>query len=197
MLSRRAFVEGGAALAALITSPARAFKPSNCLSPSAPFRVIFDRTLSEGLAFGAAAELGGAHVDAVGPDLGSFWMNTLEPLLKREPLTLAGLTAGAPLFCLELLCRNYGLRTVYRIEHVPGADGRTLHAFTGDPVLAACADRLGAGADWPTAAAAMATEAVRGLQPASAIELLDLRAHERSALSLFTWMIAPAPLSAS
>jgi hypothetical protein len=175
----------------LITSPARAFKPSNCLSPSAPFRVIFDRTLSEGLAFGAAAELGGAHVDAVGPDLGSFWMNTLEPLLKREPLTLAGLTAGAPLFCLELLCRNYGLRTVYRIEHGPGADGRTQHAFTGDSVLAACADRLGtAGADWPKAAVSVATEAFRGWLSAPAIELLDLRAHERSAQSLFSWMIA-------
>jgi hypothetical protein len=161
-----------------------------------PLRVIFDSTLDAGLAFGAAAERSGAHVDAVGADLGSYWMSTLEPLLKRGPLTLVGLTAGAPLFCLELLCRDYGLKTVYRIEHVPTPGAAARHALTGDPALAAWADHLAAaGADWPRADAALATDALERRQPAPAIELLDLRAHERRAQSLFTWMIAPAPTS--
>jgi hypothetical protein len=34
-------------------------------------------------------------------------------------------------------------------------------------------------------------------QSVPALELLDLRAHERSAQSVFTWMIAPAPTTVS
>jgi hypothetical protein len=163
-----------------------------------PLRVIFDRTLDAGVVFGLAAEHSGAHVDAVGADLGGYWINTLEPMLKRGPLTLAGLTAGAPLFCLELLCRDYGLRTVYRIEHVPAADGCARHRLTGDPAPAAWTDRLAAaGADWPKAAAAVATEAFRRPPRAPGIELLDLRAHERSRESLFSWMIGPTPVGAA
>jgi hypothetical protein len=183
----------------LITSPAHALKsPVYGAHGAARLRVIFDRTLREGLAFGAAAERSGAHVEALGADLGSYWMSTLEPLLKRGPLTLAGFTAGAPLFCLELLCRDYGLRTVYRIEHVPAADERVRHALTGDSALAAWTHRLAsAGADWPSAAAAVATDAFRRSPPAPGIELIDLRAHERSAQSLFSWMIAPLPVGAA
>jgi hypothetical protein len=198
MLSRRAFVGAGAALAAFVTFPLRALKPSYGAHDAFPLRVIFDCTFHAGLAFGVAAERSGAHVAAVGADLGSYWMSTLEPLLKRGPLTLAGLTAGAPLFCLEVLCRNYGLRTVYRIEHLPAADGHARHTLTGDPVLAAWTDRLAAaGADWPGAAATVATEAFGRWQLAPAIELLDLRAHERGTRSLFSWMIAPARVGAA
>lgn len=159
--------------------------------PSIPLRVIFDRTLREGRAFGVTAERRGARVDAVGADLGTFWMSTLEPELKRGPVMLAGLTAGAPLFCLELLCRDYGLRTVYRIEHVRAPDGRVRHALAGDPGLAASIDRLAiAGADWPAAAAAVATDVALHRPPTRALELLDLRGHERNTQSLFTWLIA-------
>ena len=157
--------------------------------PSIPLRVIFDRTLREGRAFGATAERRGARVDAVGADLGTFWMSTLEPELKHGPVMLAGLTAGAPLFCLELLCRDYGLRTVYRIEHVRAPDGRVRHALAGDPGLAASIDRLViAGADWPAAAAAVALEADLRRLPAPALELLDL-ADGRANRSSFTWVM--------
>jgi hypothetical protein len=156
-----------------------------------PLRVVFDRTLREGRAFGAAAERRGARVDAVGADLGSFWMRTLEPELKRGPLTLAGLTAGAPLFCLEVLCRDYGLSTVYRIEHRPTLRGGVEHFFSGDPALAPWTTRLvAAGTGWAAEVADLATTAIPASRPPTGIELLDLRAHERSAQSLFTWMIA-------
>jgi hypothetical protein len=177
----------------LATPSAHALKPRSFgVDNASPFRVIYDRTLREGLTFAATVERIGAHVDAVGADLGHYWMSTLEPLLRRGPLTLAGLTAGAPLFCLELLCRDYGLRTVYRIEHALAAGGRTHHVVTGNPALAGWTDSLAAaGADWPSVAAVVATDASRQWRPAPAIELLDLRAHERSAQMLFSWMIAP------
>jgi hypothetical protein len=187
MLSRRAFVAAGATVAALAASPARA-KPFSAASAAPPTRAVFDRTFAAGRAFGAAAALRGAVVAAVGADLGSFWMSTLGPLLKNEPVTLAGLTAGAPLFCLELLCRDYGLRPVYRIEHRLGADGRVEHVVTGNPALADWRHQLAAaGGDWAAQAATLATAATLP-RPATAIELLDL-AGTRGRGSLFTWVM--------
>jgi hypothetical protein len=46
-------------------------------------------------------------------------------------------------------------------------------------------------------AAALTTESFGRRHPAPAIELLDLRTHEYTAQSLFTWMIAPAPVGAA
>ncbi|HEY7670942.1 MAG TPA: hypothetical protein VIC71_01910 [Gammaproteobacteria bacterium] len=198
MLSRRAFVEAGAALAALAASRARAAEHANQRAPDGQLRVIIDRSFDEGLAFGAAAERRGAHVDAVDADLGSFWMRTLEPRLRHGPFALAGLTAGAPLFCLELLCRDYGLTTVYRIEHARRPDGGVRHTLTGDPALDGWTERLAAaGAQWAAGAAELATSGAAVPRPTIALEPLDLRAHEHSAQSLFTWMIAPPPVGAT
>ena len=119
-------------------------------------------------------------------------MQTLEPRLKAGPVALAGLTKAAPLFCLEYLARNYGLRTVYRIEHAPTEDRRVVHALTGQPELARCADELAAaGAHWAQAAAELATACPADLQPAAPIALLDLNEHPRRAAALFTWLLAP------
>ena len=190
MLSRRAFVEAGAVVAALAASPVRALPVAISGASAQHLRVVFDRTFPDGVAFGAAAARRGVPIDAVSADLGGFWMSTLEPLLKKGPVTLAGLTAGAPLFCLELLCRDYGLRTVYRIEHARGPDGSIEHVLTGDSELAPWTRRLAAaGTSWAAEAAALATEATLP-RPATAIELLDL-ARGRASRSLFTWVLAP------
>ena len=192
MLSRRVFVGAGAAVAALAAWPARALRLPlhGATGALPPLRVIFDRTLSEGIAFGTAATRRTTIVDAVDADLGGYWLHTLEPLLKEGPLALAGLTAGAPLFCLELLCRDYGLRTVYRIEHSLEADGRIGHTLTGDPSLAPWLDRLAAsGREWAAEAAVLATPGTALPRPTRAIELLGL-AGGRAVRSLFTWMIA-------
>ena len=192
MLSRRAFVGAGTALAALAATPARAMRLQIDHTSGTPpsRRVVFDRTFPDGIAFGSTAAHRGAVLHAVGADLGSFWMSTLEPLLKHGALTLAGLTAGAPLFCLELLCRDYGLSTVYRIEHRPAPDGGVVHFLSGDPALAAWTDRLAAaGAGWAVEAAALATASTLP-RPATTIELLDL-ARGRASQSLFTWVIGP------
>jgi hypothetical protein len=163
--------------------------PGDRAPRTSSLRVIFDRTLHAGRAFGVAAKRRGATVDGVGADLGSYWMSTLEPLLKLRSLTLAGLTAGAPLFCLELLCRDFGLRTVYRIEHTQAPDARAEHILTGHSELAPWMHRLSAsGVNWAADAAALATTGATLPRPATAIELLDL-AGEHATRSIFTWVL--------
>jgi hypothetical protein len=82
---------------------------------------VFANDEALGAAFGAAAARAGVAPAPVGPDVGGLWRDRLEPRLRRVnaagPIAVAGLTAGAPLFCLEFLARDYGLRPRYRLEH--------------------------------------------------------------------------------
>ena len=45
-------------------------------------------------------------------DVADVWMHELEPRLRAGPLEIVGHTSAATLFCLELLARDYGARTV-------------------------------------------------------------------------------------
>jgi hypothetical protein len=60
-------------------------------------------------------------------DLTDFWLNTLEPLWREQPLPIAGLTHSAALMCLEQLAWPSGLRVVFHAEHVLRVDGGVDH----------------------------------------------------------------------
>jgi hypothetical protein len=204
MPSRRAFIRSGIAVTAVAAGLWRANAVASTHAAAARtgpvplFKMVFDASFPAGAAFGAAAARRGAPVHAIGGDIGGLWMNTLEPRLREGPVALAGLTAGATLFCLELLARDYGLGPVYRIEHAPQPDGRVRHTFAGDAQLASSTERLAAaGEDWALHAAELATGVARELRPVADVELLDLRGSERAAQSLFTWVLAFAPVGAA
>jgi hypothetical protein len=195
MQTRRAFMQYGiavAGLAALPSAPREAFAaPASARVTLAPFKVVFDRTFSEGAAFGAEAARRGAPVNAFGGDPGPFWMNVLEPELRRGTVAVAGLTSAPSLFCLELLARDYGLGVVYRIEH-ERIGGGFRHAVTGDAALADWPAGLAGDFNWPARAAELATSHARVCAPERPIELLDLAERPgRGAESLFSWMLAP------
>ncbi len=196
MPSRREFIQRGLAVSALAACPlaGRAALASSFGGSHRFFRVLFDTTFAEGAAFGAEAANRDAPVHAIGSDVSNVWMNEIQPRWKRGPIAIAGLTGGAPLFCLELLGRDYGMGVVYRAEHVPAGDGRVRHVVTGPDPLPEWENRLtAAGNQWSAVAAAMATSCPDDLQPEAKIDLLDLAkrpgAGERS---LFSWVIAPA-----
>lgn len=156
--------------------------------------MLFDEGRAAARAFGAAAAALGAPVQAVGSDIGSSWINTLEPRFKTGPAAIAGLTAAAPLFCLEYLARDYGLRVVYRIEHAPLVAGRCAHALTGPGALAGSVHELdAAGEHWTECAAALAVGCPADLRPSPSIALLDLAGRRGGAgPALYSWLLAPA-----
>jgi hypothetical protein len=94
--------------------------PSARASSASPFRrpmtAVVDRNLSD--AFRMTARLGAfsTRLHLFAGDPGRVWMNTIEPALRVEPLTLAGFTSAATLFCLHYLARDYGLELVARAE---------------------------------------------------------------------------------
>jgi hypothetical protein len=173
MPSRREFIQCGLAASALAVCPL----------PRGPVKVVVDKTYPEAVAFGVEAVRQGATVHAVGGNAGGVWMNEIEPLWKRGPAVIAGLTGRASLFCLELLARDYGMGIVYRVEH-----SRTGHVITGPESLSEWNSPLSAaGTHWGTIAAAMAMSFPAGLAPSQRFELLDLAPEP----SLFSWVIAP------
>jgi hypothetical protein len=197
MSSRREFIRHGAAICALAVVPcgARASFAADALDrrPLSLLKVVFDQTDADAIAYGAEAASRGAAVQPVGSDVGSAWINVIEPGLKASPSVIAGLTCGAPLFCLELLARDYGLRVVYRVEHVHSRGERVSHVITGSRKAADWSARLaGAGDHWHAVAAEMMTSHADDPQPDTGIALLDLGGRPNgTSQSLFSWMLAP------
>ena len=124
MPDRREFIRSSIAVTAAAGFLRAEFAEAKHRKPLS--RILYDRRTPEGTAFGAEAARRGVPVTGTGSDLGSVWMHEIEPRWQREPDAIAGLTAGASLFCLEYLARDYGLELVYRIEH-SGLHGFRVH----------------------------------------------------------------------
>jgi hypothetical protein len=191
--SRRAFLRYGmmaSALAAIQLTThfvsARADR-----GPHRLFRVIADRASASGAAFAAEAGSQGIPVHLVGNDVGSAWMNDIEPSWRHAPATIAGLTTGTALFCLEYLAADYGMGVAYRIEHIPIGDGHVHYVITEPENPRISKTRLtAAGSGWGAVAASMAIAYPATLESMPRIALLDLADRSRGA-SLFSWLIAP------
>jgi hypothetical protein len=73
---------------------------------------LVDRDVAGGAAFANAARARGTTVLEFGGDVARIWMRELEPRLRAGPVAIAGHTSAATAFCLELLARDFGARTV-------------------------------------------------------------------------------------
>ena len=197
MPSRREFVQSGMALAALAACTLPAEGALRALEGRRAerrrlFKVLFDRHTAEGRSFGAEAFGLGLPACAVDSDIGSVWMHEIEPQWRRAPEAIAGLTRGAPLFCLELLARDYGMGLVHRVRHVRDADGNVRHTSTLNRSLSPDweATLAAAGRSWAVAAAGLAISC-----EASALrdgDLVDLSLQSESGeTALYSWSMAP------
>jgi hypothetical protein len=123
MASRRDFIAGGVALAAITIAPLRAApvharasaRPSTDLV-GRPLLVVFDRRLVGSEVFAADAAASGYAPLGFDSDVAALWMTEIEPRLRVGPVAFAGFTSTATLFCLELLARDFGARALRRIE---------------------------------------------------------------------------------
>jgi hypothetical protein len=121
-------------------------------------RAIFDGRYAEGRAFARDVALQQVSIRALdnGDVTGVF--EELDSLWRATPFAMAGLTQFGPMFVLERLGAEYGLRVALRVEHASRADGSLAHSFEGAPETIALAEALGQrSVDWPALVAMLAT----------------------------------------
>jgi hypothetical protein len=78
---------------------------------------IFDRRFAAGRRFAQSSETHGVATRAIAGDVTTLWYSELYPLWKQHPVAIAGLTTYGPLFCLERLAWDHGMRVLHHQEH--------------------------------------------------------------------------------
>ena len=123
MLNRRLFVQTGVAAAALVGDTMR-FAPADGLARASGLSLhtaIYDHRFAAGRQFAHNLQAQGVSTRAIAGDVTSVWYEELHPLWKQRRVTIAGFTTYAPLFCLERLAWDHGMRVIHREQHQPSA----------------------------------------------------------------------------
>jgi hypothetical protein len=129
-------------------------------------------------------------------DLTDFWLHTLEPLWREQPLPIAGLTHSAALMCLEQLAWPSGLRVVFHAEHVLRVDGSFDHEIhrvaPGQELLTARELQLAGSAWHAPLAATLARFDPRRRAKAQGFSCAGIEPELQTGDQLLTsWIIAP------
>jgi hypothetical protein len=161
MPNRREFLQTGAAVSALAIHGLR--PPSAAALSAAPValalhKAIYDDRYDEGRRFAATAGAYGVPLRALDAgDITRFWYGELDPLWRREPVAIAGLTQLGPLFVVEQLAAERRLRVALRVEHRSAVDGSLEHVAEGpSATLARVTELRDAGLEWPELMAVLA-----------------------------------------
>jgi hypothetical protein len=199
MASRREFLQAGiAALALPISahaslSPAAA-APENAIPVTPLYKVVFDERFPESVAFGAEARSLGLPAHPICGDITDLWFHDLDAQWKKKPAAVAGLTAQGPLFCLERLAWDHGMRVVFRGDHhyLPG--GAVEHALTGpESVVQQAASLRADGDDWAARVANLVAHIPEGRSTPSMATIRGRATPPPNAEpeGLISWVIAP------
>ena len=130
MPNRREFLQAGIAASVLpIAAVGSNFEPSTRDPHPNFYKVIFDERFPASVAFGNDWKARGAAVHAIRGDITDLWFHDLDLEWKKRPAPIAGLTAHGPLFCLERLAWDRGMRVVSRVEQTATHDGEPLIAW--------------------------------------------------------------------
>ena len=191
MANRREFIQAGLVVSAA-ASVAGTSNPAAAAAPHRIHKVIYDERFAEPVRFARAAESLGLQAHAISGDMTALWYGELDHLWRKEPVAIAGMTRHGPMFCLEMLARDRGMRLAYQAEHQI-TDAEVRHTVTGAlPSLRLSAGLTQSGADWPEMMAALVADTP--VQPAlrGAVGVVT-RTPEGGAAEepLFTWVIAP------
>lgn len=176
MTNRREFLRTGVSVSVLplvthgLLSPAAASALSEDIraSHAVLHQAIFDDRYAEGRSFAEAIGAVGVRARALRDGDVTDPYQELDLLWRERPAAIAGLTQFGPMFVLERLGRERGLRVALRIEHRVQADGTLAHVMSGAPDTLSLAETLRRhGVDWPVLIAALATRCRSG-RPARA-----------------------------
>jgi hypothetical protein len=130
MPNRREFMQVGIAASMLPIAAAGTNFVPGARDPQPNFyKVIFDERFPTSVAFGNDWKARGAAVHAIRGDITDLWFHDLDLQWKKRPVSIAGLTAYGPLFCLERLAWDRGMRVVSRVDQAAIHDGEPLIAW--------------------------------------------------------------------
>jgi hypothetical protein len=194
MGNRREFIRAGIAVtaAAAAGSSAQAEAPAAAAPPYRIHKVIYDQRFAEPVRFAKAAESLGLQAHAISGDMTALWYEELDGLWRKEPVAIAGMTRHGPMFCLEMLARDRGMRLVYQAEHqITGAEVR--HTVSGAlPNLRRSTGLTQSGAAWPELMAGLVadTPVERALSGRVGV-VTRTEAAGAAEEPLFTWVIGP------
>lgn len=134
MASRREFLQAGIA-ASVLPMAVVAARPTSSERNDRPgfYKVIFDERFPSSVAYGEEWKARGAAVHAIRGDITDLWFHDLDQRWKEQPVTIAGFTAHGPLFCLERLAWDHGMRVVSRVEQTETHDGDPLISWVIAP----------------------------------------------------------------
>jgi hypothetical protein len=198
MASRREFLQIGVAALALPISARTGLTPAvsghaNQSVPTPLYKVVFDQRFLSSRAFAGEVKRLGAPVFGIKGDITDLWFHDLDARWKREPIGIAGLTEHGPLFCLERLAWDHGMRVVYRADHTYRSDGYMEHELTGsEQMLREAVDLSSSGANWSSRMASLLTRCPAN--PAQASKMTVVTPTARPADDpehLVSWVIAP------
>jgi hypothetical protein len=198
MTSRREFLQIGVTASALSLAGRAAWaapgREDSAASSVALYKVLYDTRIPASAAFARRAESRGVPTYAMTGDMTRFWYDDLYHRWLAEPAAIAGLTAHGPMFCLERLAWDQGMRVVFRAEHTPIENGLVRHALTGPVGVLREAQSIAAASNWSDGLADLAMRLPNGRNEigsvgAVAATHLELPPH---ANALYSWVIAPA-----
>lgn len=75
-----------------------------------PYAILYDTRFADSRAFGAEVARNGGPARAIDGDITRLWFEELAPRWQRGEGTVAGMTTGRTLLCLERLAWDHGLR---------------------------------------------------------------------------------------
>ena len=134
MASRREFLQAGIAASVLpIAVAGSTLAPTERDDRVTFYKVIFDERFPASVAYGEQWKTRGAAVDAIRGDITDLWFHDLDRQWKKQPVAIAGFTAHGPLFCLERLAWDHGMRVVSRVEQTATHDGDPLISWVIAP----------------------------------------------------------------
>lgn len=198
MASRREFLQIGVAALALPISVRAGLKPAvpaaaGAFAPTPLYKVIFDERHASSRAFAGEVRKLGAPVHGIKGDITALWFNDLDARWRKDPIAIAGLTEHGPLFCLERLAWDHGMRVVYRADHTYRSNGYMEHELSGsEQMLRAAVNLSASGPDWSVRVASLLTRCPASRVHASKLTVVTPGASQAGDPEhLVSWVIAP------
>jgi hypothetical protein len=175
MPNRREFLQTGAVVSAIAANGAvtRFAEAIGAAGSAAPGRALYDDRYAEGGRFAAAMRARGVVATALeGGDVTRCYLELEQGWRYGSGYAVAGLTQFGPMFVVERLALERGMRMALRIEHGAASAGSLVHRLEGPAATLKLAAEFGSmQSDWPALMAMLASHAAADDSPPQRAEL--------------------------